>query len=251
MGLQLTTPTVGDIRNSFADLYIQREFVKSRDGQKTIEIIGAQFFADEETIFGKVNHDYIGREFEWYRSQSRMIKDFPEPIPRIWKQIASNDGMVQSNYGWCVFNPRNHNQYSNCLNELLNNHNSRRAVMIYTRPTMWYEYNWHGMNDFICTNVVQYFIRNDKLHSYVQMRSCDAWSGYRNDLAWQGLVLNDLTKSLKEHKYVNLEPGQIIWNCGSLHLYENQFYLIDHFIETGNFNVSKEEIDGYRNKNKT
>ena len=68
--------------------------------------------------------------------------------------------------------------------------------MIYTRPSIWLEYNENGKNDFICTNSVTYYIRNEKLHCVVQMRSNDVIFGYRNDYAWQEWVLIDLASEL-------------------------------------------------------
>jgi len=85
---------------------------------------------------------------------------------------------------------------------------------------MWYDYNLNGRSDFMCTNTVQYVVRNNKLHCIVQMRSNDAWAGYRNDRSWQLYVLNMLASDL------NIEAGNIYWNCGSLHFYAKQFDLI-------------------------
>lgn len=244
MSFSLSIPCANEIRDDLAQLYEEEQFIICRDGQKTLELVCAQFFADEETIFGKVNHDYIEKEILWYLSQSLNVYDFPGGPPKVWKEIAGSGGIINSNYGWTAFSLQNHNQFLHCSDELLSNPNSRRAVIIYNRPSMWIDYNLMGKNDFICTNVVQYFIRENRLHCGVQMRSCDAWSGYRNDLAWQKYILAHLHSRLKE-KYLDLEIGEIIWNCGSFHLYEKQFYLVKHYIETGDFNVTKEEVDAY------
>jgi thymidylate synthase len=42
-------------------------------------------------------------------------------------------------------------------------------------------------------------------------------------------------------KYYN--SGEIIWNAGSLHVYERQFYLIDNYIKTGELTITKEAYD--------
>ena len=88
------------------------------------------------------------------------------------------------------------------------------------------------MSDFICTNAVNYFIRNNKLSCVVQMRSNDIWAGYRNDYAWQRWVLESLQKDLSLH-YKDLEVGDIIWNAASLHMYERNFRLLNRFNKTG------------------
>jgi thymidylate synthase len=73
------------------------------------------------------------------------------------------------------------------------------------------------MSDFVCTNAVQYFIRNNKLTTIVQMRSNDLVWGYRNDYAWQREVQRRMADEL------SIEPGALLWHAGSLHVYERHF----------------------------
>ena len=70
--------------------------------------------------------------------------------------------------------------------------------MIYTRPSIWMEYNEDGKNDFICTNAVTYYIRDNYLQSVVQMRSNDVVFGYKNDYAWQLYVLEQMAKDYND-----------------------------------------------------
>ncbi len=211
---------VENIRSEFISKLKAEDFVIDKTGVKMVEIINASFVADEETIFGTLNKEYADKEIKWYESQSLSVYDIPAPIPEIWKQVASEHGYINSNYGWCIFSYHNYDQYKNVKNELLKSPYSRRAVMIYTRPKMWYEFNKDGMSDFMCTNAVQYLIRNDKLHAVVQMRSNDAVFGFKNDRYWQLYVLVELARDL------NVEVGDIHWNAGSLHVYERHFHLI-------------------------
>ncbi len=218
---------ITDIRNNFLTAYNSGQFTTDKTGCKTIEILGASFIADEPSIFGEVNEDYVTRELAWYLSQSLKVADIPGDVPKIWQQVASKGGYINSNYGYLVWHEKNYNQYQNVLLELRTNPNSRRAVMIYTRPSMHYEYNTDGMSDFICTNTVQYQIRDGRLQTVVQMRSNDAWAGYRNDYAWQCHVQHALADDL------GILPGDIVWQVGNLHLYERQFYLVEHYAKTG------------------
>ena len=86
---------------------------------------------------------------------------------------------------------------------------------------MWLDYDIRGRSDFMCTNAVQYLIRENRLHAVVQMRSNDVVFGYRNDYAWQSHVMDKLCNEL------NVERGNIHWNVGSLHVYERHFDLVD------------------------
>jgi len=217
---------VKDIRQYFRDALARGEFVTDKTGVKTLELIGASFIANEPAIFGEVNWDYVSREIAWYDSLSLKVADIPGGAPKIWQQVASKDGEINSNYGWCIYSEANHKQYWSVLLELLANPNSRRAVMIYTRPTMHKDYSRDGMSDFMCTNAVQYLIRNDKVHAVIQMRSNDVVFGYKNDRAWQSEVLNRLVLDLNQKGDNNYSAGDIIWNVGSLHVYERHFNLI-------------------------
>jgi thymidylate synthase len=224
---------VSDIRNEFIKLYNNKEFVIDKSGVKTLEYIGSSFNADESAIFGKPNKDYIKREIDWYTSQSLDVDDIEGKTPKIWQDISSRSGLIHSNYGYLIYSDENENQYASCLNALLDDKNTRRAIMIYTRPQIQREYDNNGMSDFICTNSVQYVIRNNKLHAIVNMRSNDVIFGYRNDWAWQKHVLSKLVKEynatarLRHINYVGVSAGDITWQIGSLHVYERHFKYIE------------------------
>ena len=216
----MTYLSVNYIREVFKSLLDNDDFVIDKTGVKMIEIVGANFIADMPAIFGTPNQEYIDREIDWYESMSLNVNDIKPPVPAIWQQVASERGFINSNYGWCIWSDENFAQYDHVVAELQNNPNSRRAVMIYTRPEMWIEYNFDGMSDFMCTNAVQYMIRHGALHAVVQMRSNDAVFGYKNDYAWQKHVLDRLSDEL------NVPAGDIHWNVGSLHVYERHFDLV-------------------------
>jgi len=215
---------VRNIQDAFVNLYKSKQFVTDKTGVKTIELVGASFVCDKPAIFGEPNWDYIKRELEWYESESLNVNDL-QPTPQIWQDISDKDGMIHSNYGYLIYSEKNGRQFIKVRDELIKNPNSRRAVMIYTRPSIHNEYNKNGMSDFICTNAVQYLIRDKRLHAVVQMRSNDVVFGYRNDFAWQRYVLEFLADELK------LEYGDITWQVGSLHVYERHFNFIEDEIE--------------------
>lgn len=220
-----------DIRDQFIDLYNKKEYVTDKTSVKTLEIVGASFTADEVSIFGTPNEEYIKREIDWYLSESLYVYDIPEKIPEIWKQISSTKGKINSNYGQLIFSKENHKQYNHVCQQLLCDPNSRRAVMIYQRPTMHNDFSVDGMSDFICTNAVQYMVRDNALHAVVQMRSNDVVFGYRNDYAWQKFVLDRLVKDLNDFGENTYSAGDITWQVGSLHVYERHFKFIDKEIE--------------------
>lgn len=262
-----STCNTQNIRELFSSLLETRSFTSvNREasmtdltGNTTIEIVGASFNADADSIFGDVNWAYVAREEEWYNSMSLNVNDIPGGPPAIWQTVCDVDGFINSNYGWAIYSNENFSpyarmdpniiverdsmyhgefpvaacQYDAVKAELQKNPESRRAIMIYTRPSMWLDYNRNGRSDFMCTNAVQYMIRNGALHAIVQMRSNDGWAGYRNDRAWQKHVLEKLSAEL------NVPVGKILWQVGSLHIYSAQYYLVDHFSKTGEIHITK------------
>lgn len=221
----MNVPGIKEVRQEFSRKLRDEEFVIDKTGVKTVEIVGATFIADEVTIFGKLNEDYAKKELDWYKSESLNVYDLPK-TPQIWKQVCDKDGFIHSNYGWVIYSKENYDQYKWCLRTLRRDKDSRRAMMIYTRPSMQTEYNRDGMSDFICTNNVQVLIRHDKLEYVVNQRSCDAVFGFKNDVYWHRYVHNQLLEDLRED-YPELELGKMSYQVGSLHVYERHFKFID------------------------
>ena len=221
---------VNDIRNYFKGELNDENFTVDRTDSKTIELIGASFIADEPSIFGEPNTDYIDAELNWYLTGSTNVNDIykspgdtredrKEP-PAAWTYAANEHGEINSNYGYLIFDDKYYRQFDNVVAELHHNPDSRRASMIYTRPSIWTEFNENGKNDFICTNAVTYYIRDDAVQCVVQMRSNDVVFGYKNDYAWQSYVLGQVANSIEK------PAGDIIWQVQNLHVYERHFHLV-------------------------
>ena len=234
---------VNDVRQYFINELANENFSVDRLGSKTIELIGASFVADEAAIFGEVNEDYVEAELAWYESQSTNINDIYKwpnyPIekspPQAWQMTANDHGEINSNYGHLIWSDKYYGQYHQALYELLSNMDTRRATMVYTRPSIWMEYDENDKNDFICTNAVTYYIRNGAIHAVVQMRSNDVVFGYKNDYAWQLHVLEKLVGDynacyLEEAWDADyrreMEVGSITWQVQNLHVYERHFDLV-------------------------
>ena len=216
-----------DIKEVFKKHLKAENYVTDKTGVKTIEILGASFVADKPAIFGTPNEEYIKAEIDWYNSKSTNINDIfedKEP-PQAWQYSANKHGEINSNYGKLIYSGKYHKQYDKALNDLLINNDTRRASMVYQRPSIWKEYKENGKNDFICTNAVTYYIRNNMLHAVVQMRSNDVIFGYRNDYAWQRYVQEKLQHDLYFNG-VKTELGYIYWQVQSLHVYERHFHLV-------------------------
>ena len=231
---------VDNIRLQLAEKFNNNEFVIDKTGQATLEIVGESFIANEDTIFGTLNDEYLSKELDWYNSQSMNINDIygsERDAPKAWAYAADDYGNINSNYGALIYSPKYFSQYAEATYELEVNKASRRATMVYNRPSIWEEYKEGGKSDYICTNAVNYVIRDGKLNATVQMRSNDVWAGYRNDRFWQHHVLVSMANQL------DVEVGNIYWQVSSLHLYEKDFYLIEHYIKTGETSITKKKFN--------
>ena len=204
-------------------------------GTKTVELLCPRISLDPyqpllEFNGRKTPEKYAMLEIEWYDSMSLSVEKIGEHA-KIWKDVASKDGLVNSNYGWCIYSGQNYNQYQHCLNELKANPDSRRACMIYTRPSMWLDHNANGMSDFICTWGTHLFIRNNKLVYIVLQRSMDAIFGLFSDFFWHCTVYQRFYRDLQDHM-PNLEVGEIIYCPESFHVYERHFDMLKKICAT-------------------
>lgn len=209
-----------------------KSFTIDKTGVKTVEMLNMNVCLNPlqpvlEFPGRKTPEEYCKKEIDWYLSQDLSIKMIGQ-YAKIWCNVAASDDTVNSNYGWCIFSKDNGSQYEHCLNELKENANSRRAMMIYTRPSMQEDYCRDGMSDFICTNNVQCFIRNNKLYYLVYMRSNDAIFGLGPDLYWHCWVYKKLLEDLQS-TYPDLTASDdgLYWNAGSFHVYERHFNMLD------------------------
>lgn len=178
--LGLDYMTCEDIEKALKEKYKRQEF----DLVGNISLIGSSFVVDRDYIIREPNYDYVQRELEWYKSMSLNVNDIPGKTPRIWEQCADKDGLINSNYGWCIWSDDNYNQYDKALDTLIDDSEegikkgkgkgTRQAIMYFTRPTMHEDAVENGRHDHMCTYNYNFKIENDKLYQIVNMRSNDA-----------------------------------------------------------------------------
>lgn len=213
------------------------DFVIDKSGVKTVEILGATLVLDPMSPYldfngRKTPKKYVEAELQWYDSMDLSVKDIGKTA-EIWNKICDKDQKINSNYGYLIYSEENHNQYLEVFNKLQSNPDTRQAVMIYNRPTMHRDAVANGMSDFICTLAHQFFIRHNRLHSIVTMRSCDFVFGFFNDFAWFATVHQRLLTELRI-KYPTLESGNLMHISGSLHIYERHFPLLKKMVTNEN-----------------
>lgn len=207
------------------------DFVIDKSGVKTVELIAPRIvFTNPQELTIEFSDDiktpikYLEKEHEWYDSKDlniEMVKDV-----KIWQDVSDENNEINSNYGSLVHSRNNFSQFDHACKSLLNNPNSRQAIIIYNRPSIHLEYNSLGASDFICTMYQHFFIRNNKLITITTMRSNDARFGIFNDLPWFHTVINKMHSKLLS-SYETLEIGEHIFIPDSFHIYERHFSVLE------------------------
>lgn len=191
------------------------------NGTRELMDMAANF--NPRQVLRRAYRRYADAEMAWYMSKDLCIVGHPgiEDAP-IWKACATSNGMVNSNYGWCILSDDNHLQYQHAVDALVKDRWTRQSCCIYTRPSMQLQHNngLHARRDFICTFATQHMIRDGRLEYIVLMRSNDVETGLPYDLAWHQYIYEKMFVELRAH--YEIEYGLIHWHASSLHLYEDR-----------------------------
>lgn len=167
----------------------------------------------------KFSESYAISEWLWYMSSNPDVTNIGK-LAKIWRDISDSENCVESNYG-CYVLP----QFNWVKNELLNDRDSRRATIVINQPF----HKGKNKKDYPCTHYVQFFIRENKLHMGVNMRSNDAIFGLCNDVftfcLFQQLMLNELNS-----EGLNIELGSYYHTAGSMHIYSRHYEMMNNII---------------------
>lgn len=231
----LHTNTIDDVVTA-----LQAAPIDPRTGNKVL--YSANWLADQPSMIGQRNEDWVRREIDWFVSGSKYLADMEPPVPALFKACAGEDGAVNSAYGHILFddhaegvNPLAGSLYQRVLQTFIEEGlGTRHAVAIISDRDIHLLAKSHGRNDFICTNALNMMVDQDKrLHIIAQMRSMDAVFGYRADYSmWDELMnmlLLDMNEYLDEH-YPQAAPvvrGNITFQVANLHVYPRHFQLLE------------------------
>lgn len=189
-------------------------------------------FADRKT-----NLKYLLGELVWYFKGSNDPSGIL-PYSKFWNQITNSGkvpgyeaGTINSNYGHRFFghheacNVDGKSQWGNTAEILKADKDSRQAIMNVHLPQDRHE----GNKDVPCTLSLQFFIREDKLHLIVNMRSNDIILGFTNDV-FQFTMLQEAMMLDLRKTYPELQLGTYYHNAGSMHIYSRHFEMADMII---------------------
>ena len=178
---------------------------------------------------------YAITEWFWYLSEDRNVKNIGK-LANIWQRIANGQNEVESNYGFWLHGLKNgktqKNQWQWVIDELFQDRDTRRASLTINQS------HHKGQNnaDYPCTQYIPFFIRDNRLHLGVHMRSNDAVFGFCNDVftfcMYQQMMLNELNALIEEEPgKEKIELGHYFHSAGSFHVYETHFSMMDKILD--------------------
>ncbi len=158
----------------------------------------------------KFNQDYADYEWDWYLKGNRDASQIAGRA-KIWKQMmVPTTTEVNSNYGYFW---KYNNQLNRVIDDLKFNKETRRAIVVH--------YILHEIDrykyDTPCNDVLNFYIKDDKLHLTVFARSIDLVFGF----------CNDQYTFAKLMEYVSLKTkypvGEMHWFVTNLHVYPRHY----------------------------
>jgi len=179
------------------------------------------------------NWKYFAGELAWYLKKDRDV-DYIGQFSGFWSTLTNPDSNeINSNCGSLVFNE----QLDWVVNSLIKDKDSRQAIMFFNRP----EFQFEGNKDFVCTMYANFFIRNNKLHMKIQMRSNDMFYGLTFDAPFFSFLHQTVYRLVWNKRVLNgedehLELGSYFHFADNLHFYERHFDLADKIIDGDKYN---------------
>ena len=185
----------------------------------------------------KFKPSYAITEWLWYLSEDPNVKNIGK-LASIWKNIADKENNVESNYGLWLHGITSEktglSQWEWAKRELLADKDTRRASITINSP----HHKGKNNKDYPCTQYIHFFIRGNKLHMGVNMRSNDGIFGFCNDVftfcMYQQLMLNDINSFLAANGDIEKERidlGHYHHSAGSFHIYETHFKMMNKIIQ--------------------
>ena len=161
----------------------------------------------------KFNQDYAEYEWNWYLKGDRDASEIAERA-KIWKQMMVPDTTeANSNYGYFW---KLNDQLQRAITELRFNPESRRAIVVHYDINELDRYKY----DTPCNDVLNFYIKDDKLHLSVFARSIDLVYGFCNDQYTFAKLMEMVAYQLE------IPVGEMHWMVTNLHIYPRHYDML-------------------------
>ena len=162
----------------------------------------------------KLSYTFLAAEALWILSGDDRVNTIAPYNPNI--SAFSDDGHRFAG----AYGPRIMEQYDFVIDKLVEDRNTRQAVMTVWRP------NPARSKDVPCTVAIMFSIRHDRLQCHVFMRSSDAWLGLPYDVFNFSMLAARIACSYNKVRPALLSAVSLGWlhlTMASSHLYERNF----------------------------
>lgn len=178
--------------------------------------------------------EYFKAELPWYLSGDRRA-ELISPHASLWDKIKNEDGTLNSNYGFLVFQQTTPHPtlktstlpaFEWAARALERDVNTRQGMVTYNNGG----YNFEGNKDYICSQHQAFYIRKSAfghLHllCFVALRSSDSIFGLTHNMPWWQLVYQQMYHRLLR-TYPGLLVSDIVVDIYSSHIYSKHFTLV-------------------------
>lgn len=177
--------------------------------------VTSMVFSRDSNIF---RLDKAAAMYFWYRKADPYDHSIIKYFMEYARCVDDVHRRFNSNYGVYAYEQKG---LERCIVELLKNRTSRQAAFCINNNIAMHA----DSIDKLCTNTIQFFIRNSKLEMTVQMRSSNFITLLPYDAFMFSVFYFDVFYALRKH-YPDLLFGKIHMQVASLHLYEKDLYNI-------------------------
>lgn len=216
-GVSLSMQTYLDLMAHVLENGTKKE---DRTGTGTLSVFGYQMrfnLADGFPLVTtkKCHLKSIIHELLWFLSGDTNIKYLKENGVRIWDEWADENGDLGPVYGeqwraWKTADGRTIDQISNLIEQIKNNPDSRRHLVVAFNP---------GLVDEMalppCHAFFQFYVADGKLSCQLYQRSADIFLGVPFNIASYALL------TMMIAQVTGLQVGDFVHTLGDAHLYSN------------------------------
>lgn len=186
------------------------------------------------------SYGYVWRNFDgWYRCsdcvkiEENDILDPQKVIGKIGLCIPHNSAYPKERIIKKVYKVKNGiDQLKQVIDKIKTDPDDRRLII-----SAW---NPRQIDNCVlppCTIILQFYVNNGKLSLQTYQRSCDNFLGTCHNVASYGLLCV-LVASI-----TGLEPHELIWTGGDVHIYENHFSAVEEQLKREPFDFPKLKIN--------
>lgn len=195
---------------------------EDRTGTGTISVFGHQMRFDLSEGFPlvttkKLHLKSIIHELIWFLNGDTNIKYLNDNGVRIWDEWADENGDLGPIYGqqwrsWKAADGRTIDQISDVINQIKNNPDSRRMMIVAFNPG---DVANTPKAPPPCHSFFQFYVANGKLSCQLYQRSADIFLGVPFNIASYALL------TMMVAQVCGLKPGDFVHTFGDAHIYSN------------------------------